>query len=553
MPKDKLAKLQSLQAIYGEQLPKQIAALNACFSYLCLGFDRDALQELHRLSHNMAGAAGTFGYSKLSSQAHLLEQVVVAVLHHGQLISEVQLAEMASILAIMEQAATERTTLVEVKLSTKEQKNEDNQTIMIIEDDVLLAQEMVGQLAIYGWQAQVFHNAYDAKLALEKQKLTPAAVLVDIMLPEGELAGTELIQQLRHNHNYLIPTIVISASWDWASRLSAARAGANAYLVKPVDMASVIETLDKLTQTTTQKPFQVLMVEDNTLLCRHYTDVLTQAGMQVIALENPAQLLSTLDHFSPDLVLLDLYLQDCTGIEVARVIRQDKKFTDLPIVFLSTESGMKMQQLAMQTGADDFLNKPIADVALVHAVSVRVLRFRALRELTRQDRMTGLLNHIAFHLQLEFELGRLQRSDAPLAVAILDIDKFKNINDSYGHPVGDIVIKNLAHLLKKRLRRSDIIGRLGGEEFGVIMTNTPDHIAVKVLNELRTEFAKLQHTGSQVVFNCTFSAGVAGLTEGCSADSLLKAADAALYFSKEHGRNQVTLSASTNSSTTDIH
>ena len=90
-----------------------------------------------------------------------------------------------------------------------------------------------------------------------------------------------------------------------------------------------------------------------------------------------------------------------------------------------------------------------------------------MRELTRQDRMTGLLNQIAFHLQLEFEIGRIQRGNFSLSIAVLDIDKFKQINDGYGHPVGDAVIKSLARLLKKRLRRTDVVGRLGGDEFGI--------------------------------------------------------------------------------------
>jgi diguanylate cyclase (GGDEF)-like protein len=258
-----------------------------------------------------------------------------------------------------------------------------------------------------------------------------------------------------------------------------------------------------------------------------------------MTLENPSLLLTTLDNFSPDLVLLDLYFADCNGIEVAKIIRQDNKFTDLSIVFLSGEAEESVQLIAMQSGADDFLHKPIDEKVLVKAISTRILRFRALRELTRQDRMTGLLNQIAFQLQLEFEISRIHRSDLPLSVVVLDIDKFKEINDGYGHPVGDAVIKSLARLLKKRLRRTDIIGRLGGDEFGIIMTDTPLDKAVKVLDELRVEFTKLRHVGLSNVFNCTFSAGVADLEQAASINSIMKAADEALYVSKQLGRNRV--------------
>lgn len=263
--------------------------------------------------------------------------------------------------------------------------------------------------------------------------------------------------------------------------------------------------------------------------------------MNVCLIQDPSLLLLTLETFAPDLVLLDLYLSDCNGIEVAKVIRQDNKFTDLSIVFLSNEAQENIQLLAMQSGADDFLSKPIEDAILVKMVSMRIERFKSLRELTRQDRMTGLLNQITFHLQLEFEVARLQRTGIVMSLALLDIDKFKQINDEYGHPVGDAVIKSLAGLLKKRLRRTDIIGRLGGDEFAIIMTDTLPSVAVKVLDDLRIEFTKLRHFANQSFFMSTFSAGVADFKQNSTADTILKETDDALYISKKRGRNQVSL------------
>ena len=539
MTDKKASKLTALQLRYSQSLSEQLAVISAGFLAVCEGLANDnTWQKMHYLVHNIAGSAGTFGYANLSIQAHLLENELVALVQKPRVLSQQELNHLAQLIKNMEQSATEYIPPAQIQEVVVMPQIAEQQYLVIIEDDRLLAQEMAAQLAIYGWQSKVFYTAKEAKIELCTQK--PTAVIVDISLPDGLLAGTELIQQIRIEHSdYIAPTIVVSSSWDWNSRLSAVKAGADAYLVKPLDFSLLNETLDNLTKTQDEKPCQVLIVEDDTYLCQHYQTVLEAAGMNVVALEDPELLLAALDDFSPDLVLLDLYLSHCNGIEVAKIIRQDNKFTDLSIVFLSSEGQEHIQLMAMQSGADDFLHKPIEDAVLIKAISMRITRFRALRELTRQDRMTGLLNQIAFHLQLEFEIGRIQRGNFSLSIAVLDIDKFKQINDGYGHPVGDAVIKSLARLLKKRLRRTDVVGRLGGDEFGVIMTDTSPQIAVQVLDELRAEFTKLRHFANQEAFSCTFSCGVAGFTQGASVDSIFKEADNALYLSKKRGRNQV--------------
>jgi len=307
-----------------------------------------------------------------------------------------------------------------------------------------------------------------------------------------------------------------------------------------VDYAELNERLEALTVQTPLAPFHVLIVEDSDLLRDHYALVLRAAGMRVETLEAPHRILDTLNLFAPDLILLDLYLPGCHGGEVARVIRQDSRFTDLPIMFLSTETGRQLQLAAMRTGGDDFLQKPISDADLVSAVSLRAARFRNLRELIRQDRMTGLLNHIAFTLQLEFELARQTRAGGELSTVMLDIDHFKRVNDTHGHQAGDRVIRALARLLTRRLRKTDIIGRYGGEEFAIIMADTPAADACAVIDGLREEFTRLVHHGDGQEFRCSFSAGVAACRDpGTSPDALLKRADDALYEAKRQGRNRV--------------
>lgn len=138
------------------------------------------------------------------------------------------------------------------------------------------------------------------------------------------------------------------------------------------------------------------------------------------------------------------------------------------------------------------------------------------------------------------ELVRQQRTGRPLSLLVLDLDHFKRVNDTYGHPAGDRVIKNLARLLKQRLRGADVIGRYGGEEFALVLPETPIEAAVSVLDQIRESFAAIEQHAGEGVFRCGFSAGVAQFPSLTDAESLIQAADEALYLSKHGGRNRVT-------------
>jgi diguanylate cyclase (GGDEF)-like protein len=155
------------------------------------------------------------------------------------------------------------------------------------------------------------------------------------------------------------------------------------------------------------------------------------------------------------------------------------------------------------------------------------------------DGLTGLFNHVSIKTLLEAEVSRAQRQTKPLSFAMIDIDHFKVVNDTYGHPAGDRVLKNVARMLKKRLRKSDLIGRYGGEEFAIILPETDVETAEKILNDVRENFSRITQQNADDQFSCTLSAGLTQLIPGDSIDRVISAADTALYEAKEGGRNKV--------------
>jgi diguanylate cyclase (GGDEF)-like protein len=364
---------------------------------------------------------------------------------------------------------------------------------------------------------------------------------MDIMFPEGELAGIETVRALQMEHNNQLPVFFLSVRDDVSARLQAIRTGGKNYFVKPVDIGVLVDALDKVIVAEEPEQYRVLIVDDSEVQAKVNAMHLAKAGIASRIITNPINVLRALEEFIPDLLLLDLYMPECTGLELAQVIRQMKAFVSLPIVYLSAETDREKQLAAVGIGGDDFLTKPIKPDHLISAVASRIERYRQLRALMLRDSLTGLLNHTSVRERLGQEIVLSARNSQPLALAMIDIDNFKKVNDTYGHATGDRVLKALTHIFTRRLRQSDIIGRYGGEEFVVILPNTDEKAALQTLDELREAFSLVRHISDGREFNVTFSCGVASFPRQQTPATLSEAADRAMYVAKRQGRNQVVL------------
>lgn len=172
-------------------------------------------------------------------------------------------------------------------------------------------------------------------------------------------------------------------------------------------------------------------------------------------------------------------------------------------------------------------------------VKSKIDRYRMLRRSMHQDSLTGLLNHSSSKQRVDALVKAAVAEDLPLCVAMLDIDHFKRVNDTYGHPMGDQVIRSVAWLLKQRLRKTDAVGRYGGEEFLVILPQADAERAHQLLDRIRVDFSQFLHPVKRSSFSCTFSCGIAQLAPGLNGPALIKKADEALYKAKHQGRNQI--------------
>lgn len=411
--------------------------------------------------------------------------------------------------------------------------------ILLIGEDSREAHELSSQIRQFGYVVSQCDNTDEALLRATEEQ--PAALLVGIEPGEKGVRRIETVEAQMATDPGMPPVIFLASKPEMSTRLAAVRAGATALLARPISLLDLVDTLDPLVAGQESEPFRVLIVDDDPQICKFYEVILNEAGMETRVCNNPLEAFDILSEFRAELIIMDLYMPQCRGKDLAGVIRQEPAYDSVPIVFLSAEDDLIKQLDVMTIGGDDFLTKPIRPEHLVLAVYTRARRFRSLRSLMLRDSLTGLLNHTTTREHVEAELARMKREEKLLALAMLDLDHFKRINDTYGHVTGDRVLKTFSSMLRQRLRGSDIIGRTGGEEFTVALPGATQEQAFAIMDDLRQAFAQVRQEYDGVDFSVTFSCGIAMFPQHESIAALTEAADRALYKAKSKGRNRIVI------------
>ncbi len=297
------------------------------------------------------------------------------------------------------------------------------------------------------------------------------------------------------------------------------------------------------TKCTNSVTGRILVIDDSISVRRLLKARLGNEGLELLeAIDGPTGLEAARDQ-SPDVILLDLSMPGMDGFQVLRQLKDDECTSNIPVLVLSGMQTPQDKVTAFDLGAIDFISKPF-DLTELRARVRSALRLSELLQMLSQraqiDGLTGLYNRAHYDRRWSEELAGAQRHDRPISIAIIDLDHFKSVNDTFGHPAGDAVIKGLGALLIEHSRESDVACRYGGEEFVLILPDTSPADGVAQCERIREALGKMtwaRHPERKI----TCSIGIAGASAGTtlSAGEVMEAADKLLYKAKQAGRNRV--------------
>jgi diguanylate cyclase (GGDEF)-like protein len=370
---------------------------------------------------------------------------------------------------------------------------------------------------------------------LAERSGSPSALVVELGgdEPDGFAPALAALRQ-RAPRSWLI---VLSEDGSYGARSAAARLGAVLYFVLPTPAEKIAAALDTLDIGTLQERPRVLALALNGSI-DWLRDPLEAALMDVKVFHQPELVLEALDASQPSALVLDQ--PGNAGLTLCRLVRAAPRWRDLPIL-MRARAGSDAWLCGFEAGADDMLPLDISASELVARLRVRLDRTRVFREQSNRDLLTGLLTRRAFTEGVLARVAEAQRSRRHLSLCLMDVDKFKSVNDTYGHGVGDKVLSAFGALLGTRFRLQDLRGRWGGEEFIIAFFGEWAESAREILSRVTGEFAKVTFDGGQGrTFNVTVSGGIATYPiDGRTLDELVQVADQRLYAAKQAGRNRI--------------
>jgi diguanylate cyclase (GGDEF)-like protein len=290
---------------------------------------------------------------------------------------------------------------------------------------------------------------------------------------------------------------------------------------------------------------RILAIDDSVINLKLLELLLGREGFEVSTTNDSLQALPLTLQISPHLILLDVMMPGLSGLEILRQLKLNNLTQSVPVLMVTARTKGEDVKAALEAGAFDYIKKPLDEVEIVARVrSALKYKFHQDRlvEMATHDGLTGLYNHKLLIELLGKELANGRRKAEPVAFCMADIDHFKNLNDQYGHQAGDLVLKEVSQVLSQGVRRTDPVGRYGGEEFGIVLGACGSDRAVALCERLRQSVANHSFVFQGQEIRVTVSLGLAVVQPGedsVSETELIRKADLALYQAKENGRNRL--------------
>ncbi|GGC67590.1 EAL domain-containing protein [Marinobacter halophilus] len=533
-------KLDGLRAKYRANLTDYRHQLETLWSAAI--YDSRKFSEIQSIAHRLAGSGQAYGFRELSQVAIEFEQALeqtksLSVQERASAVA----CPLDALLVALSQASDDGANKAGFSRSESAELEQnhlpDSVNILLVDDDENFAFKLVDTLESYGYIAHVEQDAAHLERAVTDYE--PLALIVDMDFFGHRFAGANQVSLWRQKDGAPLPVIFISRHDSFELRLASVRAGGNHFLHKPLDIPRLIALLRAELNLAPVEPYRVMIVDDDKDLLDLYDSILGGAGYSVTMATNAQDALALLDQSHPELVLIDVNMPGCNGIELGRIIRQHEEFSTIPLLFMSAAANTDIKLACARLANDEFINKPIEPWRLLMMVKSRVVKGRQLRSLDRalmapeldaaQDPLTALPKLEGIRRAINSVLQ--QPIQGILAVIKMDLRDFHTINNLHGQFFGDQVLQRVAWELGQHVGSNGVLSRESGDEFLIF---TKDHSSPEALNEyvrsLIQVVNKTDPASEQGAVGLSADVGVAIAKENnISADELIDQADMALF------------------------
>ena len=339
-------------------------------------------QQAQLQAHTLLGSLGSFGLMDASRLSREIEQTFQTQKTLTQTEKEQLSKQVLALWQVLEQPMTpvESVETVPETDFNPPMSVEPKPRLLVVDDDVALALALVSEASSWGIQADIASNLSKAREAIAH--IRPDVVLLDLCFPESAENGFDLLMELTLEQPS-VPVVVFTAQESFSQRVKVARLGGRGFLQKPVTPAQAMEAIAQVLQQSSKTEAKLLLVDDDPQILDVVRILLEPWGFNLTLLDDPQQFWDTLEKTAPDLLILDVEMPELSGIDLCQVVRNDPRWSELPVLFLSARTDMETIQSVFTVGADDYVSKPIVGPELVARILNRLERTKILRKLRK--------------------------------------------------------------------------------------------------------------------------------------------------------------------------
>lgn len=512
--------LQSLTENFAKKIPSYIARINETWDSLnYVHWDPAVAKSLHLYCHRMSGSLATYGFTELSDKVSTITSLLQQVLDDRQKLTEDFFDSINAIikkLTFTSEDQKNKTVLKPTHVKATEEKIQ--RPVIIVDDDedtALYVQEVLRQ---FGYQC---HYCLSIKNLLETIKtIEPGVVLMDINFPEGRFAGIKAIKQLRDSLGFRVPVIMHSARGDIKVRIQASHYGCDGFLSKPVNPDDLTSAIDKVLDSSGFHDRRVLIIDDDRTIAMYYRAVLKKMGIESKHIADPMNSIKAISEYQPHLILLDNMMPGITGVELAKLLKQDPRLMTTGILFISADHDLTLSDKAFSLGADGFLQKPVSQQQLSHAVRDYLVansrKTAKLEHIIKTSHRTRLSTQNYFYTQAETLL--LHDNTHYHALLMITIEGFDRYSQKVGMAKSSLMMEDLSSHLSDKINvtfnNKTIATRLGDSSFIILVSQKQLHDILTQCDNLIKEVNLFFTSLSDDAAECYVKSSVAPTTEG---------------------------------------